>query len=257
MSETAVLPRHVAIIMDGNGRWAKKRRLPRLLGHRKGIRVLEDTLAHANDLGIEYLSVYAFSTENWKRSKIEISGLMMFFDYYLKKKVAAIKKKNGRVRFAGRRDRLSPKLVRTIEEAEEATRDETGIQLILCVDYGGRQEVVDAVKSIIAEGVAPEAVTEDMLSSRMYLPDVPEPDLIIRTSGEKRLSNFWLWTGTYSELYFTDTLWPDFTGEVFDEALASYAGRERRMGGRLDAGLGEASAPERSSIHNDPPGRSN
>ena len=232
MTETEKLPRHVAIIMDGNGRWAKKRGLPRLLGHRKGIKALEEALEHANSLGIKYFSVYAFSTENWKRSKIEVSGLMMFFDHYLKKKVAAIKKKHGRVRFAGRRDRFPPNLVRTIEEAEEATRDETGIQLILCVDYGGRQEIVDAVKKILAEGVATEAVTEDLLSSHMYLPDVPEPDLIIRTSGEERLSNFLLWTGAYSELYFTDTLWPDFTEEIFDEALASYAERERRKGGR-------------------------
>jgi len=226
------MPRHVAIIMDGNGRWAKKRRLPRLLGHRKGVRVLEETVEYADALGIEYLSVYAFSTENWKRSKIEISGLMMFFDYYVKKKIAAFKKRHGRMRFAGRRDRFSPELVRTIEEAEEATRDETGLQLILCVDYGGRQEIVDAVKKILAEGVAPDAVTEELLSARMYLPDVPEPDLIIRTSGEERLSNFWLWTGTYSELYFTDTLWPDFDKNALDAALASYAGRQRRRGGR-------------------------
>ena len=229
------LPKHVAIIMDGNGRWAKKRGLPRLLGHRKGIKALEETVDNADAAGIKYLSVYAFSTENWKRSDMEVKGLMTFFEYYAKKKVGPLKARHGRMRFTGRRDRLPASLVRVIEEAEESTKSETGIQLILCVDYGGRQEIVDAVKKIIASGMAPEAVTEDTLSDHMYLPDVPEPDLIIRTSGEERLSNFWLWTGTYSELFFTDTLWPDFSKEDLEAALASYAGRERRRGGRLAA----------------------
>ena len=231
-TDTAGIPRHVAIIMDGNGRWAIKRGLPRLLGHRKGVKALEETIEYADSLGIKYLSVYAFSTENWKRSKIEVAGLMIIINHYVKKKIATFKKKRGRIRFAGRRDRLPPEFVLTIEEAEESTRDETGMQLILCIDYGGRQEIVDAVKKIIAEGTAPDDVTEELLSARMYLPDVPEPDLIIRTSGEERLSNFWLWTGAYSELYFTDTLWPDFNEKIFDEALASYARRERRKGGR-------------------------
>ena len=229
------LPEHVAIIMDGNGRWAQKRGLPRLLGHRKGIKSLEETVNNANEAGVKYLSVYAFSTENWKRSKIEVTGLMTFFEFYLKKKVGQLQARHGRIRFAGRRDRLPCSLVRAIEEAEKDTKDETGLQLILCVDYGGRQEIVDAVKKILASGMAQEAVTEETLSGHMYLPDVPEPDLIIRTSGEKRLSNFWLWTGTYSELFFTDTLWPDFSKEDLETTLVSYAGRQRRMGGRPES----------------------
>ena len=228
----ANLPRHVAIIMDGNGRWAQKRGLPRLLGHRKGAAVLEEAVENADEAGIKYLSVYAFSTENWKRSEMEVTGLMIMFERYIKKKVAPLKARHGRMRFAGRRDRLPSSLVHTIEEAEESTKNETGIQLILCVDYGGRQEIVDAVKKILASGAAPESVTEETLSDYMYLPDVPEPDLIIRTSGEERLSNFWLWTGTYSELFFTDTLWPDFGKGDLEAALASYALRQRRKGGR-------------------------
>jgi undecaprenyl diphosphate synthase len=229
------LPEHVAIIMDGNGRWAQKRGLPRLLGHRKGVKVLEETVENADAAGIKYFSVYAFSTENWKRSKIEIAGLMTFFEYYIKKKVAQFKARQGRIRFAGRRDRLPEPVVRVMEEAEEITKNETGIQFIICADYGGRQEIVDAVKKILESGASPESVTEETISDNMYLPDVPEPDLIIRTSGEERLSNFWLWTGTYSELFFTDTLWPDFGKEDLDAALASYAGRERRKGGRPEA----------------------
>jgi undecaprenyl diphosphate synthase len=221
--------------MDGNGRWAKKRGLPRLLGHRKGVKALEKTVDHAAAAGVKYLSAYAFSTENWKRSITEVAGLMAIFGRYIGKKTAALKAKHGRIRFAGRRDRLPPSIVRALEAAEESTRDETGLQLILCVDYGGRAEVVDAVKKILASGVDADAVTEDLLSARMYLPDVPDPDLIIRTSGEERLSNFWLWTGAYSELYFTETLWPDFDETALDAALASYAGRQRRMGGRLEA----------------------
>jgi len=226
------IPKHVAIIMDGNGRWAQKRGVPRLLGHRKGVKVFEETVNNAEAAGIKYLSVYAFSTENWKRSKIEITGLMFLFEFYLKKKIAQLKARHGRIRFAGRRDRFPASLVRIIEEAEDSTKDELGIQIIICADYGGRQEIVDAVKKIIDSGIPPEAVTEQALSDNMYLPDVPEPDLIIRTSGEERMSNFWLWSGAYSELFFTDTLWPDFGKKDLEAALASYAGRQRRMGGR-------------------------
>ena len=229
---SANLPTHVAIIMDGNGRWAQRQGLPRILGHRKGVRALEEAVENANSAGIKYLSVYAFSTENWKRSKIEIAGLMFLAERYLKKKIPTFKAMHGRIRFAGRRDRLSNSLIRTIEEAEEITKNENGIQFIICLDYGGRQEITDAVKKIISSGADPDSVTEEMLSENMYLPDVPEPDLIIRTSGEERLSNFWLWTGAYSEFFFTDTLWPDFGKEHLEAALAAYAGRQRRKGGR-------------------------
>ncbi|MDR2529263.1 MAG: di-trans,poly-cis-decaprenylcistransferase [Synergistaceae bacterium] len=229
------VPRHVAIIMDGNGRWAEKRHLPRVLGHRKGVKALERVVERADAAGVEYLSAYAFSTENWKRSSAEVAGLMTLFGRYIGKKTAALKARHGRIRFAGRRDRLPLSVLRALEAAEESTKDETGLQFILCVDYGGRQEVVDAVKKIITSGVGADAVTEELLSAHMYLPDAPDPDLIIRTSGEERLSNFWLWTGAYSELYFTDTLWPDFDEAALDAALASYAGRQRRMGGGTGA----------------------
>ncbi|MDR1378407.1 MAG: di-trans,poly-cis-decaprenylcistransferase [Synergistaceae bacterium] len=224
-------PRHVAIIMDGNGRWARKRGLPRLLGHRKGAKTLEQTVRDADAIGVQYLSVYAFSTENWSRSNIEVSGLMRIIEWYLRREVGELKAKHGRLRIAGRRDRLPASLARALEEAEETTRNETGIQVILCLDYGGRQEIIDACKKLATDGVKPNKITEELLSEYMYLPDVPEPDLIIRTSGELRLSNFWLWTGTYSELYFTDTLWPDFNKDVLNAALESYAQRHRRKGG--------------------------
>jgi undecaprenyl diphosphate synthase len=229
--EVGNFPQHVAIIMDGNGRWARKRGLPRLLGHRKGAKTLEQTVRDAAEAGVKYISVYAFSTENWRRPLVEKTGLMRIMEWYIKRKVVALKEQHGRLRFVGRRDRLPPSLVAVFEEAEKITRDEKGIQVILCIDYGGRQEIVDAVKKILEEGVEAEKITEDLLSGCMYLPDVPEPDLIIRTSGEKRLSNFWLWTGVYSELYFTDTLWPDFNKDVLNAALEDYAQRQRRKGG--------------------------
>jgi undecaprenyl diphosphate synthase len=156
---------------------------------------------------------------------------MRIMERYVKRKTTELKEQHGRLRFAGRRDRLPSSLVAAFEEAERNTRDETGIQVILCVDYGGRQEIVDAVKKILEDGVESEKITEDVLGDYMYLPDVPEPDLIIRTSGEKRLSNFWLWTGVYSELYFTDTLWPDFNKDVLNAALEAYSKRQRRKGG--------------------------
>lgn len=217
--------------MDGNGRWASRRALPRLAGHRRGAEILEGIVEHAGELGIQYLSVYAFSTENWKRASEEVSGLMSLFEYYLKNKLERLKSNHGRLRFAGRRDRLSRSLLEAVENFENETREETGIQLILCVDYGGRQELVDAVKKIIASGAEIDSIDENTISQSLYLPDVPDPDLIIRTSGELRTSNFWLWESAYSELYFTDTLWPDFSGRSLDEAVAAYAARDRRKGG--------------------------
>ena len=227
----AKIPRHVAIIMDGNGRWAQKRGLPRIAGHQKGASILEGLVERASEAGIQYLSLYAFSTENWKRLSDEVSGLMALFEYYLKTKLNKLKERGGRLRFAGRRDRLSDSLLEALENFERETLGETGIQLILCIDYGGRQEIADAVKKMLAKGIDPADVTEETISRCMYLPDVPDPDLIIRTSGEERLSNFWLWEGAYSELYFTDTLWPDFDNAALDAALAAYAGRDRRRGG--------------------------
>ena len=231
MAQNANTPSHIGIIMDGNGRWATGRSMPRLAGHKKGAEVLEGIIEHADDIGVKYLSVYAFSTENWKRASDEVSGLMSLFEYYLKNKLEKFKPKHGRLRFAGRRDRFSPSLLEAIENFERETRDETGIQIILCVDYGGRQELVDAVKKLVSSGVDPSDIDELAISRSLYLQDVPDPDLIIRTSGELRMSNFWLLESAYSELYFTDTLWPDFDNAALDEAVACYALRDRRRGG--------------------------
>lgn len=229
MTERADLPGHVGIVMDGNGRWAKKRHLPRIIGHQAGMKALERVIDSAKDIGIRYLSVYAFSTENWKRSAGEVQGLMGLFRYYLKGKMEQMHRRNARVRFAGRMDAFPEDILGVVAAAEEKTRDNSGIDVIFCTNYGGRQEILDAVSSLIESGHE-GPVTEELLRSRMYLPDVPDPDLLIRTGGELRMSNFWLWEGAYSEYYFSDVYWPDFDRSELERALASYAGRERRYG---------------------------
>jgi undecaprenyl diphosphate synthase len=223
------LPGHVGIVMDGNGRWAKKRFLPRVIGHQAGMKALERIIDSAKEIGIRYLSVYAFSTENWKRPKSEVQGLMGLFRYYLKGKMDQMHKRNARVRFAGRMDVFPADILEIVASAEEKTRGNDGIDVIFCTNYGGRQEILDAVSRLIESGHE-GPVTEELLRSRMYLPDVPDPDLLIRTGGELRMSNFWLWEGAYSEYYFSDVYWPDFDRSELERALASYAGRERRYG---------------------------
>ena len=231
MSETEIkIPRHLAIILDGNGRWAKRRNLPRLMGHRAGLRNLENMVRVVKDKGIRYFSVYAFSTENWNRPVMEVTGLMRLFGYYLRRKVEEIKSMNVRIRFCGRKDRIPEDLLKQMQWAEDYTKDGKELDFILCLNYGGRAEILDAVNSLIAS--KPESpVTEEDLRKHFYLPDVPDPDLIIRTSGELRLSNFWLWESAYSEYYFTSIHWPDFNEEELDKALSDYSGRERRYGG--------------------------
>jgi undecaprenyl diphosphate synthase len=223
------IPRHVGIIMDGNGRWASRRGLPRAFGHKVGMSALENVIDSANALGIRYLSLYAFSTENWKRMPAEIEGLMGLFRFYLKNKVEDINARGGRIRFVGRLDVFSPDIALGVREAEEYTKNNSEIDVIILVNYGGRREIVDAVNRIIAEGDG-APVTEEALGGMMYAPDIPDPDLLIRTGGEFRMSNFWLWEGAYSEYYFTDVYWPDFDRAELEKALASYAGRERRYG---------------------------
>jgi len=223
-------PDHLAIILDGNGRWAKRRGLPRLMGHRAGLRKLEEMVRLVKRRGIRYFSVYAFSTENWNRPKMEVDGLMSLFRYYIRRKVDAIRAEGGRIRFAGRRDNIPADLLEMMRWAEERTREETTIDFILCLNYGGRAEVLDAVNALVGSGHQ-GPVTEAGLRRFFYLPDVPDPDLIVRTSGELRLSNFWLWEAAYSEFYFTDIHWPDFDEAALDAALENYAGRERRYGG--------------------------
>ena len=222
-------PFHVAIIMDGNGRWAKKRFLPRLLGHRAGIRALEKTVRAAGGLGITHLSVYAFSTENWRRPESEIKGLMSLFRFSIRRKVDEVSRENVRLRFAGKREGLPDDVTSLMDWAEKRTGDNTGLTLVACLNYGGRAEIVDCVNSLVAEG-RKLPITEEDITRGMYAPDIPMPDLIIRTSGEQRLSNFWLWQCAYSELYFTDVLWPDFGPKDLEKAVDHFLNRERRYG---------------------------
>lgn len=220
---------HVAIIMDGNGRWAKSRHLPRVMGHHAGVRAVERTVRAAKDLGIPYISLYAFSTENWKRPKGEVLGLMGLFRYYMSSKLNELCKEETRMRFAGDLAALPEDICQILRNAEEKTEKYTERQLIVCLNYGGRKEIIDAINKITAKN--PQAtVTEEMLRENLYLPDIPDPDLIIRTSGELRLSNFWLWQSSYSEYYFTDKYWPDFNKEDLEEAVKDYYERERRYG---------------------------
>ena len=228
MSEKRV-PKHLAIILDGNGRWAKRRGLPRLMGHRAGLRKLEEMVRLVKREGIRYFSVYAFSTENWNRPEMEVTGLMSLFRYYIRRKVEAIRAEGARIRFAGRKDRIPADLLEQMRQAEEYTKDETTLDFILCINYGGRAEVLDAINALRESGHE-GPVTEADLRRFFYLPDVPDPDLIVRTSGELRLSNFWLWEAAYSEFFFTDIHWPDFDAAALSAALADYAGRERRYG---------------------------
>ena len=222
------VPRHVAIIMDGNGRWAISRGQPRLAGHRAGAKTLEDVLGWCREAAVEILTVYAFSTENWKRPAEEVNGLMKLLGLFLRNKRAKLIRDKVRFRVIGRRSDLPEKLQKKIAalEAETATFPH---QLVVALSYGGRAEIVDAARRFAA--LPPERQTEAGFVSCLYAPDLPDPDLIIRTSGEFRLSNFLLWECAYSEFFITETLWPDFDHATFGRALASYAARDRRKGG--------------------------
>ena len=220
---------HVGIIMDGNRRWARSRGLPAILGHREGVKAVERTLTAAKELGIPCVSLYAFSTENWKRPKAEVLGLMGLLKYYMKLKLEELNRENARVRFAGNLSALSEDIREILSDAEEKTRNNDSMQLVVCLNYGGRQEILDAVSRMIEEGVS-QPVTEEVFRKYLYLPDIPDPDLLIRTSGELRMSNFWLWQGSYSEFYFTDKYWPEFGRQDLEMAIADYYRRERRYG---------------------------
>ena len=228
METPANLPAHVAVVMDGNGRWAKKRGLPRLLGHRAGMAALKRTLRAAAQMGIRYLSVYAFSTENWNRPATEVAGLMELLRQFARQELPDLVENGVNVRFCGSRKGLSPSVLEVIDRCEAATASCDEITFIPCFNYGGRQEIIDAAAAARKAGVALE--TEKDFRRFLYLPDVPDPDLIIRTGGELRLSNFWLWESSYSEYCFSDVLWPDFGEREFKLAIESYAGRERRYG---------------------------
>ncbi len=220
---------HIGIIMDGNRRWARSRGLPGILGHREGVKAVERTLIAAKELGIPCVSLYAFSTENWKRPKSEVLGLMGLLKYYMKLKLEELNKENARIRFAGNISALSEDIQEILLDAEQKTRNNDSMQLVVCLNYGGRQEILDAVNKMIGDGVS-LPVTEDVFRKYLYLPDLPDPDLLIRTSGELRMSNFWLWQGSYSEFYFTDKFWPDFGKPDLEMAIADYYRRERRYG---------------------------
>ncbi len=237
-SETQNVPRHVAIILDGNGRWARERGLPRTAGHKEGCRAVEQTVEDAARLGIEYLTVYAFSTENWKRSAEEVSALMQLFRYYAKRLLVIAKKNNVRVKMIGERSAFAQDLQDAIRALEEETAQNTGLTFLFAVNYGGRDEIVRAVRRIGAECAqgmtAPADITEDVIAAHLDTAGVPDPDLLIRTSGEQRLSNFLLWQLAYAEFYFTDIYWPDFDRQELERAIAYYNGRDRRYGGVKD-----------------------
>ncbi|MDU1911739.1 isoprenyl transferase [Fusobacterium sp.] len=226
------IPSHIAIIMDGNGRWAEKRGLPRTLGHKEGADVLRKIITYAGRIGVKYLTVYAFSTENWKRSKEEVDTLMFLFKTYLKNEEKNIMKNNVRFLVSGRKDGVRSSLLEAIEKLEDKSKDNTGLILNIAFNYGGRAEIIDAVNSILKLGI--ENIDEEKFSKYMYN-DIPDPELLIRTSGEFRISNFLLWQIAYSEIYITDALWPDFDEKELDKAIQSYNERDRRFGGVKNA----------------------
>ena len=226
------LPRSVAIILDGNSRWAAARGLSTSEGHRAGTRALRRTVEAAIELGIESLTVYAFSTENWLRPADEVDDLMEIFGETIERELPDLAKEGVRVRFVGRRDRAPASLLAQMEQLEADTVENDRLRLWICFDYGGRAELVEATRGIVASGIAADDVDEETFAGHLYEPEMPDPDLLIRTSGELRISNFLLWQLAYAELVFVDTLWPDFGAEQLRSALDAYAGRRRRFGGR-------------------------
>jgi undecaprenyl diphosphate synthase len=231
----ASIPRHVAIVMDGNGRWAKKRYMPRVFGHKQGVDALVRTVLACAERGIEYLTVFAFSSENWKRPSDEVSGLMRLVLVAVSNYLGKLAADGVRIRIVGDRERVSDKLRHAWEHAESSTRDNSRITLSVAFNYGGRWDIVQACRRAIADGVPADQLDEARLNSYMALSYAPDPDLFIRTGGEVRISNCLLWQAAYSELVFTECLWPEFGSDELDSALAQYARRERRFGAVLDA----------------------
>ena len=236
-SPTAVsgVPRHVAIIMDGNGRWAAARGLPRAEGHRRGVEALRRTVRAAGDIGIDVLTIFSFSSENWARPASEVRDLMGLLRRFIRHDLADLHRSNVRVRVIGERSDLQPDIARLLDEAEELTRANTGLTLVVAFNYGARHEIVTAARALaekVARGeLTPAEITQDVFARQLEAPDLPDPDLIIRTSGEQRLSNFLLWQAAYSELVFMPIYWPDFDRAALESALAEFRGRERRFGG--------------------------
>jgi undecaprenyl diphosphate synthase len=231
------IPQHIAIIMDGNGRWASSRGMPHLAGHRAGIEAVRRCLNAAGEFGIPHLTLYGFSSENWKRPPKEVQDLMGLLRFYLQGELANLHKEGVRLSIIGEREKFEPDIVRLIEEAEKLTSNNTGIHLIMALSYGGRHELVRGVKKLAEKAargeISAEAIDEAALQRELYTAAIPDPDLIIRTSGEKRLSNFLLWQSAYAEFVFLDTLWPDFSREDLARALDEFNRRERRYGARV------------------------
>ncbi len=226
----STIPQHVAIIMDGNGRWAQQRGMPRAKGHQAGVKNIRHVVETFADHNIKYLTIFAFSTENWNRPRREVSELIRLFDSVIDSEVKSLHENNVRVLYMGRIQKLSATLQEKIIKAIRLTGKNTGITLCIAFDYGARAEILDAVRRIVADGVSPEKIDEDLFNSYLYLPDIPNPDLIIRTGGQIRLSNFLAWQAIYSELYFTEVLWPDFDRAEIEKAIVYYTGQNRRFG---------------------------
>jgi undecaprenyl diphosphate synthase len=228
--ELKIVPRHVAIIMDGNGRWARKRGLPRLAGHRAGTENVRRTVHACIDFGVKVLSLYAFSTENWDRPADEVRGLMLILEEVIGRETAALHKEGVAIRHVGRKAELSDSLRQKIQQAEEVTRNNTRMTLNIAFNYGGRQEILDAVRHLVADHVDVATLDEETFSRYLYTAGQPDPDLVIRTAGEMRLSNFLIWQASYAEYYSTPTYWPDFDREELHKALIAYAQRQRKFG---------------------------
>ncbi|HTO31997.1 MAG TPA: isoprenyl transferase [Pararhizobium sp.] len=229
------VPTHVAIIMDGNGRWANSRGLPRTMGHRKGVEAVREAVRTAGEVGIRYLTLFAFSSENWSRPEAEVSDLMGLLKAFIRRDLADLHHQNVRIRVIGDKTNLRSDILPLLLEAEDTTRGNTGITLVIAFNYGSRDEMTRAMRALaidVAQGrLTADQITPERIASKLDTADIPDPDLVLRTSGEERLSNFLLWQAAYSELLFIPELWPDFTREVFLAALKTYAGRERRFGG--------------------------
>ena len=235
------MPTHVAIIMDGNGRWASERGLPRFEGHRRGVDALRRTITAADELGIRYLTVYSFSSENWRRPMAEIAELMGLLRRFIRNDLADLHARTVRIRVIGVNDGLSADIVSLLEEAERLTANNTGLTFVVAFNYGSRREMTDAVRSLAEEVVSgrlkPSDITEEMFASKLDTAGIPDPDVVVRTSGEQRLSNFLLWQASYSELVFSPVLWPDFGHEALVAAIDEFRQRDRRFGG-LSAAMG-------------------
>ena len=233
------LPAHVAIIMDGNGRWAIQRGLPRLAGHRAGTENLRQIISSSVEFGIKYLTIYAFSTENWTRPKEEIEGLMRILTDVIDRELGELHRQGVQLRHIGRLEHLGPRVRKKILDAIELTKDNSRLILCIAFNYGGRDEIVHAIRNIIDEGIKAEAVTTDLISRHLFTATIPDPDLVIRTSGEMRISNFMIWQSAYAEWYVTPTLWPDFDKEEYRKALIVFGNRDRRYGGTSNPDEGD------------------